>query len=179
MRGFPSFVFPLGFRFGDALALALKHQFPSSLDSLINYPTSRGKGLLMTDTLSLNSLAGAEATFKAAAARLEDNTATPDAAFEAGDNPDRRLVFPDPRLQFLPRFWKLLTGNNGTHTRYPKSNRLKGSRQPYSSLRFRLGLAQAGPLRRRLPRFSRLLRASPWWESTIRHVLELPIISCW
>jgi len=32
----------------------------------------------MTDTLSLDTLAGAEAAFKAAAARLEDNTATPD-----------------------------------------------------------------------------------------------------
>jgi len=32
----------------------------------------------MTDTLSLDTLAGAEAAFKAAAARLEDNTATPE-----------------------------------------------------------------------------------------------------
>ena len=32
----------------------------------------------MTDTLSLDTLAGAEAAFKAAAAQLEDGTATPD-----------------------------------------------------------------------------------------------------
>jgi len=32
----------------------------------------------MTNELGLDTLAGAEATFKAAAARLEDNTAPPD-----------------------------------------------------------------------------------------------------